>query len=85
MLQAMQMVRQYQLMVEQESRIEAACVMQAMRYEAAIMQIEQQQAGQRRVKRLTAAQKRREVQAARVQERKTGNKSPRPEVHTVGR
>lgn len=85
LLQTAQLARQYQLMVEQESRIEAAYMMQAMQYEAAVLQWEQQQAEQRRTKRLAAAQKRREVQAARLQERKTGKQTPRPEVRTASR
>lgn len=85
LLQAAQMAHQYQLMVEQESRIEAAYVMQAMQYDAAVLQWEQQQAEQRRAKHLAAAQKRRDVQAARARERKTGKQSPRPEVHTASR
>ena len=81
----MQMARQYQLLVEQESRIQAAYMMQAMRYEAQVQQWEQQQYELRRAKRLAAAQKRREVQAARVQERKTGKQNPRPEIRTASR
>lgn len=86
LLQAAQTAHQFQMMAEQQSRVETYQAMQALQYEAAVNIANQRDIELRRTARMANAQKQREMRAARGQ-RKPATQSPRPEtdVRTASR
>ena len=75
LFQAAQTARQLQIMAEQQSRVEAFLVAQALQYETGMNIVYERQIELRRATRLANAQKQRELRA-----RKSGKPLPRREV-----
>lgn len=75
----MQVAAQYQQMQRQAEYAYTMQVMQYYQMEAEMLRLEQQAYEHERAMKLANAQKRRDLQAAKALQRKTGKQAPRPE------
>jgi hypothetical protein len=76
----LQMAHQFTQMQAQAEQAHAMHMMQLLYMEGEMLRLEQQQVEQEWLARRAIVQKRREVQAAKVQQRKSGKHGPRPET-----